>query len=68
VGLGWYNFRHTYRAMMRQSGATMEEMRLAMRHASMAMTVHYGNDGIDHAEEVRPANRRVVEMLKKAAG
>ena len=66
--LGWYNFRHTHRHMMRQAGATLEEMRMSMRHASTTMTLHYGNDGIDHAEQVRPANRRVVAMLKRASG
>jgi integrase len=63
--LGWHDFRHTYRAMMRQEKLTLEEQRVLMRHESIQMTLKYG--GESKVETVRGANARVVEMLRRRA-
>jgi integrase len=59
--LGWHDFRHTYRAMLRDLRLPLEVQQKLMRHASITMTVHYGNSGMD--EDKREANRQVVEYV-----
>lgn len=59
--LGWHDFRHTYRAMLRDLGLPLEVQQKLMRHASITMTVHYGNSGMD--ESKREANRQLVEYV-----
>lgn len=59
--LGWHDFRHTYRAMLRDLGLPLEVQQKLMRHASIAMTVHYGNSAMD--ETKRDANRQLVEYV-----
>jgi integrase len=61
--LGWHNFRHTHRALARQAGASLEEQKLMMRHATIQQSAEYGNDGIDNAELIRRANRKVISIL-----
>lgn len=66
--LGWHDFRHTHRAMLRDLGLPLEVQQKLMRQASIAMTAHYGNPGMD--ESKRDANRQLVEYVtqqKKAA-
>ena len=65
--LGWHSFRHTYRALGRKAGASLEEQKFLMRHASLQQTSEYGNEGIDRAELVREPNSRIVTMLKRRA-
>jgi integrase len=59
--LGWHDFRHTYRAMLRDLGLPLEVQQKLMRHSSIAMTAHYGNSGMD--ETKRDANRQLVEYV-----
>jgi integrase len=63
--LGWHDFRHTYRAMMRELKISLEEQRTLMRHGDIRTTLGYG--GESKAETVRGPNARVVEMLRKQA-
>lgn len=63
--LGWHDFRHTYRAMMRELKIDLEEQKTLMRHADIRTTLGYG--GKTPAEAGRPANAKVVEMLRKRA-
>lgn len=63
--LGWHDFRHTYRAMMREIKISLEEQRDLMRHEDIRTTLGYG--GKTSAETIRPANAKVVEMLRKRA-
>jgi integrase len=63
--LGWHDFRHTYRAMMRELKISLEEQRTLMRHEDIIQTLKYG--GESRVETVRSANARVVEMLRKRA-
>ena len=59
--LGWHDFRHSHRAMLRDLGLPLEVQQKLMRHASIAMTAHYGNSGMD--ETKRDANRQLVEYV-----
>jgi integrase len=59
--LGWHDFRHTYRAMLRDLGLPLEVQQKLMRHASIDMTTKYGNSGMD--ESKRDANRQLVEYV-----
>jgi integrase len=59
--LGWHDFRHTYRAMLRDLGLPLEVQQKLMRHASISMTTQYGNSGMD--ESKREANRQLVEYV-----
>jgi integrase len=63
--LGWHDFRHTYRAMMREQKISLEEQRTLMRHSDIKTTLGYG--GKTPAEVGRPANAKVAEMLRKRA-
>jgi len=63
--LGWHDFRHTYRAMMRELKISLEEQKTLMRHADIKTTLGYG--GKTPAEHGRAANAKVVEMLRKRA-
>lgn len=59
--LGWHTFRHTYRAMLRRTGAPIDVQRDLMRHADAHTTTQvYG--GVD-VEELRGANSALVEAL-----
>jgi integrase len=59
--LGWHDFRHTYRAMLRDLGLPLEVQQKLMRHASITMTAHYGRAGMDEGK--REANRQLVEYV-----
>ena len=63
--IGWHDFRHTYRAMMRELKVSLEEQRTLMRHSDIRTTLGYG--GKTPAEYGREANAKVVEMLRKGA-
>lgn len=61
-GLGWHAMRHTYRANLRATGASLEDQKNLLRHSRLSTTVDtYG--GRDDSERLRPANNKVVEML-----
>jgi len=63
-GLGWHCLRHSYRAMLRESGASLEDQKSLMRHSKLATTVDtYG--GRDSVERLRPMNQKIVEMLPR---
>lgn len=64
-GLGWHAFRHTYRAMMRELDIPLEMQKTLMRHSDITTTLSYG--GKADADKSRPANARVVEMVRKRA-
>lgn len=60
--LGWHALRHTYRANLRASGASLEDQKQLMRHARLSTTIDtYG--GEDSVERLRPANEKVVSIL-----
>lgn len=63
--LGWHDFRHTYRAMMREANISLEEQRALMRHEDIRTTMGYG--GKTPAEFGRAANEKIVAMVKKRA-
>lgn len=61
-GLGWHQFRHSYRAMMREAGVSLESQKSLMRHSKLSTTVDtYGGD--DDVERLRAANSKVVSIL-----
>jgi len=64
--LGWHDFRHTYRAMMRELKLSPEEQKTLMRHEDIRTTMQYG--GKVPAEYSRDANAKVVAMLKRKVG
>ena len=65
-GLGWHTFRHTYRALLDETGAPIGVQQKLMRHSNVATTMNiYGNATIRAKQQ---ANSKVVEMVmvKKA--
>jgi len=63
--LGWHSFRHFYRKCQRLLGHSLETQKMLMRHSKITTTMKYGEaEGIERAEEVRPFNAQIVEMLK----
>ncbi|MGO9124680.1 MAG: tyrosine-type recombinase/integrase [Terriglobales bacterium] len=63
-GLGWHALRHFYRALLRQSGTPLEAQKNLMRHSKLATTMDiYG--GSNNAENLRPANAKVVDLLTR---
>lgn len=63
-GLGWHSLRHSYRALLRQSGTPLEAQKNLMRHSKLATTMDiYGGSG--NTESLRPANAKVVDMLTR---
>lgn len=64
--LGWHDFRHTYRAMLRELETPLEVQRDLMRHSSVQMTEQYGR-AADVGSQLRKANARVVEIFKARA-
>jgi integrase len=58
--LGWHTFRHTYRTLLRKSGAPLDVQRDLMRHADIYMTSKYGGTELD---ELRVVNDSVVDAL-----
>jgi integrase len=62
--LGWHAFRHTYRAKLAELGLPLEVQQKLMRHASIDMTMKYGQNAM--LNSTRPANARLVEELLAA--
>jgi integrase len=58
--IGWHTFRHTYRAVMDETGAPITVQQKLMRHASITTTTQYGDSRIDSKRE---ANSNVVRMV-----
>lgn len=58
--LGWHTFRHTYRSLVRLTGAPMDVQRDLMRHADIHTTSKYGATNLD---ELRAINEAVVDSL-----
>lgn len=63
-GLGWHSFRHTVGSMMKQKGATKEERKALMGHATDQMAEHYGAHDPALLAMTRRAQLKVVKMLK----
>jgi integrase len=64
--LGWHTFRHTYRAMLRATGAPLDVQRDLMRHADIQTTAQvYGATKVD---ELRRINSMVIERLFNKEG
>ena len=61
--VGWHTFRHTYRAMLKRCGTSLEVQKELMRHANVRTTSEiYGLDP-DLTPAHREANSGVVKML-----
>jgi len=60
-GLGWHAFRHSYRSLLDETGATAGMQKGLMRHANISTTMNtYGRAAIK-AKQV--ANSKVVQMI-----
>lgn len=60
-GLGWHTFRHTYRALLDETGAPIGVQQKLMRHSNVATTMNvYGNATI---RAKQTANSKVVQMV-----
>jgi integrase len=62
--LGWHDFRHTYRAMLRDLELPLEVQQKLMRHTTIEMTAKYGNSPMDKAK--REGNRLLVEHVTQS--
>jgi len=61
--VGWHTFRHTYRAMLKRCGSSLETQKELMRHPNLKTTSEiYGLDP-DLTPAHREANSDVVEVL-----
>ena len=61
--VGWHTFRHTYRAMWKRCGSSLETQKELMRHPNLKTTSEiYGLDP-DLTPAHREANSDVVEVL-----
>lgn len=59
--LGWHTLRHSYRVLLRKSGAAMDVQRDLMRHANIGTTMQtYGGTELN---ELRKVNDEVVDSL-----
>lgn len=59
--LGWHTFRHTYRALLDETGAPIGVQQKLMRHSNVATTMNvYGNATIRAKQH---ANSKVVQMV-----
>jgi integrase len=59
--LGWHAFRHTYRALLDETGAPIGVQQKLMRHSNVATTMNvYGNATIRAKQQ---ANSKVVQMV-----
>lgn len=61
--LGWHTFRHTYRSLLEESGASIFMQQELMRHATVQTTATYGQV---MAETKRKANTNVVQMVLRS--
>jgi integrase len=63
-GLGFHSLRHGYRALLRETGASLEDQKGLMRHSRIKTTIDtYG--GADNVERLRPMNDKIIEMLPR---
>lgn len=61
LGLGWHTFRHTYRALLDETGAPIGVQQKLMRHSNVATTMNvYGNASIRAKQH---ANSKVVQLV-----
>jgi integrase len=59
--LGWHTFRHTYRALLDETGAPIGVQQKLMRHSNVSTTMNvYGNASIRAKQQ---ANSKVVQMV-----
>jgi integrase len=59
--LGWHSFRHSYRGLLDETGATAGLQKGLMRHANISTTMNtYGRAAIKAKQE---ANSKVVQMI-----
>jgi integrase len=62
--LGFHCFRHSYRAMLRTTGASIEDQKNLLRHSRIATTMDtYG--GKSSVEELRSGNAAVIDILTR---
>jgi integrase len=59
-GLGWHNFRHTYRTLLDEVKAPVSVQQELMRHADSRTTLEYG-EALTSSK--RKANRKVVRLI-----
>lgn len=60
-GVGWHTFRHTYRSLLDETGATIGVQQKLMRHANVSTTMNvYGNAALKAKQR---ANTQVVQMV-----
>ena len=64
-GMGLHSHRHTFRANLRDAGATSEEQMWALGHTNLPTTMRYGQDGIDRAAKLAGPVSKVVSILGK---
>jgi integrase len=61
ASLGWHDFRHTYRSMMRELELPIEVQQRLMRHSDIRTTTGYGGRKM----ELRAPNAELVEFVSK---
>jgi integrase len=62
-GLGWHTFRHTYRSLLDETGATVGVQQKLMRHSNVSTTMNvYGNSTLRAKQQ---ANSKVVQMVMR---
>ena len=59
--VGWHTFRHSHRAWLGRSGASLTVQRDLMRHANIATTIDVYGGSFD--DDLRLANEKVVRMV-----
>jgi len=61
--LGWHTFRHTYRALLDETGAPIGVQQKLMRHSNVATTMNvYGSASMRAKQQ---ANSKVIQMVMR---
>ena len=60
-GPGWHTFRHTYRALLDETGAPTGVQQKVMRHSNVATTMNVHGNATAKAKH--EANSKVVQMV-----
>ena len=60
-GLGWHAFRHMYRSLLEETGASVGVQQKLMRHSNVSTTMNIYGSATRRAKQ--EANSRVVQML-----
>ena len=59
--IGWHTFRHTFRTLLDETGASMKVQQELMRHADIRTTMNVYGKAMD--ESKREAHRKVVRLV-----